>query len=135
VLRATSAAADVLGQAVAMLVAFSVAPSGGGSDSVGDVVAEAVRVVRESGLPCETTSMFTTIEAPTWDEAMAVVKRAVEAVAERAPRVSLVLKADIRPGWTDQLRAKVERVEEALARPGAETGAETGAESGGAAEA
>ena len=97
-----------------MLVAFSVAPSGGGSDSVGDVVAEAVRVVRESGLPCETTSMFTTIEAPTWDEAMEVVKRAVEAVAERAPRVSLVLKADIRPGFTGQLQAKVDRVERAL---------------------
>ena len=103
-----------------MLVAFSVAPSGGGSDSVGsdsvgDVVAEAVRVVRESGLPCETTSMFTTIEAPTWDEAMDVVKRAVEAVAARAPRVSLVLKADIRPGWSGQLQAKVDRVEQALA--------------------
>ena len=94
-----------------MLVAFSVAPSGGGSDSVGDVVAEAVRVVRESGLPNETTSMFTTIEAETWDEGMAVVKRAVEAVQAHAPRVSLVLKADIRPGYTGQLSSKVERVE------------------------
>ncbi|HXV92819.1 MAG TPA: MTH1187 family thiamine-binding protein [Pseudonocardia sp.] len=97
-----------------MLVAFSVAPSGIGSDSVGDVVAEAVRVVRESGLPNETTSMFTTIEAETWDEAMAVVKKAVEVVQARAPRVSLVLKADIRPGHTGQLTAKVERVEKAL---------------------
>jgi uncharacterized protein (TIGR00106 family) len=97
-----------------MLVAFSVAPSGGGSDSVGDVVAEAVRVVRESGLPHETTSMFTTIEAETWDEAMDVVRRAVEAVATRAPRVSLVLKADIRPGWSGQLQAKVERVDRVL---------------------
>src|SRR4051812_50204822 len=100
-----------------MLVAFSVAPSGGGSDSVGDVVAEAVRVVRESGLPCETTSMFTTIEAPTWDEAMEVVKRAVEAVAARAPRGSLVLKADIPPGWTGQLQAKGERVGRAPGGP------------------
>jgi uncharacterized protein (TIGR00106 family) len=106
-----------------MLVAFSVAPSGGASDSVGDIVAEAVRVVRESGLPNETTSMFTTIEAPTWDEAMEVVKRAVEAVAARAPRVSLVLKADIRPGWSGQLTAKVERVEQALGEEGAEPGA------------
>jgi uncharacterized protein (TIGR00106 family) len=105
------------GRLATMLVAFSVAPSGGGSDSVGDVVAEAVRVVRESGLPCETTSMFTTIEAPTWDEAMEVVKRAVEVVAARAPRVSLVLKADIRPGWSGQLQAKVERVERALGGP------------------
>lgn len=101
-----------------MLVAFSVAPSGAGSesgsDSVADVVAEAVRVVRESGLPHETTSMFTTIEAETWDEAMDVVKRAVEAVQARSSRVSLVLKADIRPGFTDQLTAKVERIDQAL---------------------
>ena len=98
-----------------MLFAFSIAPAGGGSDSVGDVVAEAVRVVRASGLPHETTSMFTTIESTTWDEGMAVVKAAVEAVQARAPRVSLVLKADIRPGFdSGQLQAKVERVEEAL---------------------
>lgn len=100
-----------------MLVAFSVAPSGGGSDSVGDAVAEAVRVVRESGLPHETTAMFTTIEAETWEEAMAVVGRAVAAVQARAPRVSLVLKADIRPGHSGQLRAKVERVQRVLDDP------------------
>ncbi len=102
-----------------MLVAFSVSPagtvSGTGSDSVGDAVAEAVRVVRESGLPNETTAMFTTIEAETWDEAMAVVGRAVQAVQAFAPRVSLVLKADIRPGHAGQLQAKVERVERRLA--------------------
>lgn len=97
-----------------MLVAFSVAPSGGESDSASEAVAEAVRVVRESGLPSETTSMFTTVEGE-WDEVMAVVKRAVDVVKERAPRVSLVLKADIRPGYTNQLVAKVERVEQHLA--------------------
>jgi uncharacterized protein YqgV (UPF0045/DUF77 family) len=102
-----------------MLFAFSIAPSGAGTDdgSVGEVVAEAVRVVRESGLPNETTSMFTTIEAETWEEGMDVVRRAVEAVQARAPRVSLVLKADIRPGHTGQLSSKVERVEAALRAP------------------
>ena len=45
---------------------------------------------------------------------LAVVKAACEAVAEVSPRVALVLKADIRPGWTGQLTAKVERVEERL---------------------
>jgi uncharacterized protein (TIGR00106 family) len=97
-----------------MLVAFSVSPLGGESDSVAEAVADAVRVVRESGLPNETTSMFTTIEGEDWDELMDVVKRAVKAVQAHAPRVSLVLKADIRPGHTDQLRAKVERVESHL---------------------
>ncbi len=96
-----------------MLLAFSVAPAGGESDSVSAAVAEAVRVVRESGLPCETNAMFTNIEGE-WDEVMAVVKRAVDAVAATAPRVSLVLKADIRPGHTGQMRAKVERIEKHL---------------------
>ena len=82
-----------------------------------------MRVVRDSGLPCETTSMFTTIEGE-WDECMAVVKAACEAVAQVSPRVTLVLKADIRPGWTGQMTAKVERVETRLRRgEGADGGA------------
>jgi uncharacterized protein (TIGR00106 family) len=97
-----------------MLVAFSVSPLGGESDGVAAAVAEAVRVVRASGLPNETTAMFTTIEGE-WDEVMAVVKQAVDVLAATYPRVSLVLKADIRPGHTGQLTAKVERLEQHLA--------------------
>ena len=95
-----------------MIVAFSVSPSGGEA-SVGAAVAEAIRVVRASGLPNETNAMFTNIEGE-WDDVMAVVKQAVQAVAAVSDRVSLVLKADIRPGHTGQLTAKVQRVEEAL---------------------
>src|SRR5246127_1781667 len=95
-----------------MLIAFSVTPLGVG-EGVGEIVAEAVRVVRASGLPNKTDAMFTTIEGD-WDEVMAVVKDAVDAVAERAPRVSLVLKADLRPGVTDALTAKVETIERHL---------------------
>ncbi|BBC93606.1 thiamine-binding protein [Streptomyces rochei] len=89
-------------------------PLGVGED-VGEYVAEAVRVVRESGLPNRTDAMFTSIEGESWDEVMDVVRRAVAAVEARAPRVSLVLKADIRPGVTDGLTSKVETVERHLA--------------------
>ena len=95
-----------------MLIAFSVTPLGVG-ENVGEIVAEAVRVVRASGLPNRTDAMFTTVEGD-WDEAMAVVKEAVDAVAARAPRVSLVLKADLRPDVTDALNAKVETIERYL---------------------
>ena|SRR6476469_3904705 len=103
-----------------MLVAFSVAPSGSSdtSDTTGSVseaVAAAVRVVRESGLPNRTDSMFTTVEG-TWEECMDVVRRACDAVGQYGPRVSLVLKADIRPGFAGELDAKVSRLEEALER-------------------
>jgi conserved hypothetical protein len=98
-----------------MLLAFSISPqtSDQPDGSVSQAVAAAVKVVRESGLPNETTSMFTTVEGE-WEEVMAVVKRCVDAVAERTPRISLVMKADIRPGHTGQLTAKVERIEKIL---------------------
>jgi uncharacterized protein YqgV (UPF0045/DUF77 family) len=98
-----------------MIVAFSVAPSGGpdATDSVHDAVAAAVRIVRESGLPNRTSSMFTEIEGE-WDEVMDVVKRATEAVGAYGTRVSLVLKADIRPGHTGEIDGKLSRLEAAL---------------------
>jgi uncharacterized protein (TIGR00106 family) len=98
-----------------MIVAFSVTPLGVG-EAVGEHVAEAVRVVRESGLPHRTDAMFTTVEGE-WDEVMAVVRRAVDAVGARAPRVGLVLKADVRPGHTGELQGKVDRMERLLAHP------------------
>ncbi|WP_432397537.1 thiamine-binding protein [Pseudarthrobacter sp. L19] len=115
-----------------MLLAFSVAPSGrppvdpvsgsaaareagSGVDdaSVHDAVAAAVRIVRESGLPNHTDAMFTTIEGE-WDEVFDVVKRATEAVGRYGSRVSLVIKADIRPGYTGELTGKLDRLEHAL---------------------
>ena len=80
-----------------------------------DAVAAAVRIVRESGLPNRTDSMFTTVEGE-WDEVMDVVRRATEAVGRYGSRVSLVLKADIRPGHTGEIEGKVERLEAALDR-------------------
>lgn len=98
-----------------MLFAFSIAPAT--SDlpdaSMSKAVAEAIRIVRASGLPHETTSMFTTIEGE-WDDVMPVIKQATDAVLAVSPRVSLVLKADLRPGRTGELRGKVERMEQWL---------------------
>ena len=99
-----------------MLVAFSVAPATAldESGSVSAAVADAIAVVRESGLPHRTDSMFTTLEGE-WDECMDVVKRCCEAVEKHSARVSLVLKADIRPGRTGELQGKLDRLEQALA--------------------
>lgn len=99
-----------------MLFAFSVAPTvtDDPDGSVSAAVAEAIAVVRASGVPYRLDSMFTTLEGE-WDECMPVIKAACDAVAAHSPRVSLVLKADLRPGYTGQLEAKVQRVEQRLA--------------------
>ena len=97
-----------------MIVAFSIAPAGpDDTGSYAAAVAEAVRIVRASGLPHETNAMFTNVEGE-WDEVMDVVKRATLAVAAHSSRVSLVLKADLREGHTDAIHAKVEAVERHL---------------------
>jgi uncharacterized protein YqgV (UPF0045/DUF77 family) len=98
-----------------VLVAFSVAPSvaADSTGSVSEAVAAAVRIVRDSGLPNRTDAMFTTIEGD-WDECMDVVRQCVEAVAGYGPRVSLVLKADVREGFSGELTGKVERLEQAV---------------------
>ena len=92
-----------------MLAAFSITPLGVG-ESVSEPVARAVRLVRESGLANETNAMFTNVEGD-WDEVMALLKACVLEVARDAPRVSVVLKLDYRPGVDDALRTKVEAVE------------------------
>jgi uncharacterized protein (TIGR00106 family) len=98
---------------MSVLVAFSVTPLGVG-EAVGELVAEAVRVVRASGLANRTDAMFTTVEGDNWDEVMAVVKAAVEAVQARAPRTSTVIKVDWREGVTGALEGKVATVEQYL---------------------
>ena len=97
----------------AMIAAFSISPSGVGP-SVSRSVADAVRIVRESGLPNETNAMFTNIEGE-WDEVMAVIKACVDEVAKSSPRVGVVIKIDHKPGMADGLRTKVESVERHLA--------------------
>ncbi|MDN5686511.1 MAG: thiamine-binding protein [Brachybacterium sp.] len=112
-----------------MIAAFSIQPTGRPSDpalvrtledgadaaSVHDAVAAAVRIVRDSGLPTRTSAMFTEVEGE-WDEVMDVVKRATAEAARYGSRVSLVLKADIRPGHDGEIEGKVERLEAAVDR-------------------
>ncbi|MFP3471739.1 thiamine-binding protein, partial [Micrococcus sp. SIMBA_144] len=73
----------------------------------------AVEIVRNSGLPHRTDSMFTTIEGE-WDEVFAVIKEATETVGQFGTRVSLVVKADIRTGYTGEIDGKLERLEKAI---------------------
>ena len=94
------------------LVAVSIAPVSVGEE-LSAHVAEVVKVIRESGLPNKTYSMFTEIEGD-WDSVMAVVKRATFVLAEKGIRTEVVLKADIRPGFSNTMEGKIDRLNEAL---------------------
>jgi uncharacterized protein (TIGR00106 family) len=94
------------------LIAVAIAPLGIG-DELASEIAEVVKIIRESGLPNRTTSMFTEIEGE-WDEVMKVVKDATFVLANKGIRTEVVLKADVRPGFTNMLNSKVEKVNDIL---------------------
>ncbi|GFN36585.1 thiamine-binding protein [Tepidimicrobium xylanilyticum] len=94
------------------LIAVAIAPFGIGEELASEV-AEVVKVIRESGLPNRTTSMFTEIEGP-WDEVMQVVKEATFVLTKKGIRTEVVLKADIRPGFTNMMTTKVDKINELL---------------------
>ncbi len=94
------------------LVAVAIAPFGVG-DELASEVAEVVKVIRESGLPNKTYSMFTEIEGE-WDEVMRVVRDATFVLAQKGIRTEVILKADVRPGFENMMEQKVQRVDAIL---------------------
>lgn len=100
------------------LIAVAIAPFGVG-DELSSEVAEVVKVIRESGLPNRTYSMFTEIEGE-WDEVMRVVRNATFALAEKGIRTEVILKADVRPGFSHMMDEKVARVNALLDSEGAQ---------------
>ena len=94
------------------LSAVAIVPCGTGEELSAEV-AEVIRVIRASGLPNRTSSMFTEIEGD-WDEVMKVVKEATFVLANKGIRTEVVLKADIRPGVTNMMNTKVEKVNNIL---------------------
>ena len=94
------------------LIAVAIAPCGIG-DELAPEVAEVIKVIRASGLPNHTNSMFTEIEGE-WDEVMKIVKDAAFILANKGIRTEVVLKADIRPGFTNMIDTKVKKVNDIL---------------------
>lgn len=91
------------------LVAVAIAPFGVG-DELSKEVAEVVKVIRDSGLPNKTYSMFTEIEGE-WDEVMKVVKNATFVLAEKGIRTEVIMKMDIHPGYNNMMTEKIDRME------------------------
>lgn len=102
---------------MAVVAAFSISPMGGeavaADASVARAVADVVRIVRASGLPNETNAMFTNVEGPLPD-VLALIQRCIEQVAAIAPRVSVVVKLDVRQGHEGALEEKVASIERLL---------------------
>ena len=92
----------------------AVAPAGA-SPEKSTYVAQAVDVIRESGLPNETNAMFTNIEGDI-DDVLKVIRDATMKLAGQGYRTDVVIRLDIRPGFEGQIHAKQELVNEILSK-------------------
>lgn len=97
-----------------MLAHFDMFPIGAG-ESVGNYVAESLKIVADSGLSYQLTSMGTILEGE-WPEIMAVVGRCFARMQEKTNRISCTIKVDWRKEKTGQLKYKVEAIEKRLGR-------------------
>ena len=97
-----------------MLASFAVIPMGveGG---VKNLVAEALKIVDESGLPYRLGAMNTTIEGDP-EKVMEVIMSCHRRLLELAPRVLTNITLDDRRGATGRLEGKVRDVESVLGK-------------------
>lgn len=78
------------------VASVSIAPSGQGEE-LSTFVAQAIKVIRESGLPNQTNAMSTLIEGDL-PQVMETVEKATRVLADQGYRVGVTLKLDIRKG-------------------------------------
>jgi len=97
-----------------MLASFSVVPMGG-AEGVKEIIAEALAIVDNSGLPYELGPMHTVIEGKP-EEVIDVILRCHRRVLELAPRVLTNITIDDRKGATGRLEGKVRDVEEIMGK-------------------
>lgn len=97
-----------------MLVEFSIVPIGVGS-SIGDQLAEVLKIVDESGLPYKVNPMGTVIEGE-WDEVMKLIKKCHKTVMKKGERALTTITIDDRKGKPNRIDEKVKSIEKRIGK-------------------
>ncbi len=97
-----------------MLAEFSIVPVGVGS-SIGDRLAEVLKIVDASGLPYKVNPMGTVVEGE-WNEVMSLVRKCHEAIMKNGERALTAISIDDRKGRPNRIEEKVKSVEKRLGK-------------------
>ncbi len=97
-----------------MLIEFSIIPIGVGS-SIGDQLAEVLKIVDESGLPYKVNPMGTVIEGE-WDEVMKLIKKCHKTVMKKGERALTNITIDDRKGKPNRIDEKVKSIEKRIGK-------------------
>jgi uncharacterized protein (TIGR00106 family) len=97
-----------------MLAEFSIVPIGKGS-SIGDQVAEVLKIVDASGLPYKINPMGTVVEGE-WDEVMKLIKQCHKTVMKTGERALTTISIDDRKGKPNRIDQKVKAIEKRIGK-------------------
>jgi len=97
-----------------MLTEFSIIPIGIGS-SIGDQIAEVLKIVDASGLPYRINPMGTVVEGE-WDDIMKLIRKCHETVLKSGERVITTISIDDRKGKTNRIEEKIKSIERRLGK-------------------
>jgi uncharacterized protein (TIGR00106 family) len=97
-----------------MLIEFSIVPVGSGS-SLGDRLAEVLKIVDESGLPYKLNPMGTVVEGE-WEDLFRLVRKCHRAVMKKEERAITTISVDDRKGKPNRIEGKVKSIEKRLGK-------------------
>lgn len=97
-----------------MLMVFSIVPIGAGT-SIGDQLAEVLKIVDASGLPYKVNPMGTVVEGE-WDDLMKLVKKCHRTVMKTGERAMTNISIDDRKGKPNRIEEKVKSIERRIGR-------------------
>jgi uncharacterized protein (TIGR00106 family) len=100
---------------MSVLLEFSMFPTDKG-ESVSNEVSQVIKMIRESGFSYKLTAMGTIIETETMQEALSIVQKAHDILAENSERIYSSLKMDIRKNASNRLDKKIESVENKIGK-------------------
>jgi uncharacterized protein (TIGR00106 family) len=103
-----------MSQEVFMLTEFSIIPVGIGS-SIGDQIAEVLKIVDASGFPYKINPMGTVVEGE-WDDIMKLIKKCHETVLNTGERVITAISIDDRKGKPNRIEEKIKSIERRLGK-------------------
>jgi uncharacterized protein (TIGR00106 family) len=97
-----------------MLAEFSVVPIGTGS-SIGDQLAEVLKIVDASGLPYKVNPMGTVVEGE-WNDIMKLIRKCHGSVMKTGQRALTTISIDDRKGKPNRIDAKVKSIEKRIGK-------------------
>ncbi|GAB4419151.1 MAG: MTH1187 family thiamine-binding protein [Thermodesulfovibrionales bacterium] len=97
-----------------MLAEFSIIPIGVGS-SIGDQLAEVLKIVDASGLPYKINPMGTVIEGE-WDDVMRLIKECHSKVMMTGERTMTIISIDDRKNKPNRIEEKVISIEKRIGK-------------------